>query len=943
MKLKSLFFALACFCTTAQAQLIPTYSQQYIDSISEGLDPNAFELIETADVKEPFDKYATKVQYNGPFMLTYSTSAKTATLFKRAGSKWFFKQEVDFESLLDLDDTASTSFRSNALYLNSDGSIDISFEYYNPIQELWVTDVGRYNYDGTDFSTFASFELDLNLDFDQIAADGDKVLLRASSQLYVYQLAGAAQLLGTFNLESDVSSMRQLKILPDTNRLLVAGYTYEYRSKQTIFAEYEYSVNSQELVIEKHHSLELSPDLYSDTATIVVGENREDYVVASRSTSYAYRYHYTSDSNDYAALTPIDISTFDNYQYEAFSGPTFYLYGKLYSYNRGKVYSFDLQRATGVNLEFTLDNYYNNRPILVGMTSGTYMFTSGSAFTTVYSREDGSATPLTSGADLAYLTRVSDLDDSTFIGIGYDGLTVFGREKNSLAILFRADLESFAGNYRALELVDNTLYLFTTGLVYEVEFTKLSDGSIEYDVTSFPIIDLDNSLYNSYIYRAKFDPELGHMLITDSRGFRKVEKDGQVYKVTRGFNSNDEAFQLMSGMTFLTITDEHLFVVSSGNTLSIFDITGSEPQLLSETYDPAIFNSSQISVSVNGDKLNVKTHEYYAVFSRDEDSNLQLEVVTPFTGTWLDTGSYYSMELDRFENINLRQKHLETGAYRLLSSQDASLNSPVLLATATKAIMVGRLSGTYQSNPVAIKLFSYQRAPIALQDELAVFANQGESISVDLRDLFQEDDIGQNLDFTSDIPLFSIGLEIDGGMLKSTDSEYFNSEEFVISATDVNGKSAAIDVQTSINRRPQLIQSLPELSLRDGDQTSVDLNDYFYDDQDQTISFALQDDVEGVSLDDDGVLSVATSSAGDYEIGISVTDNLGATNQAVLYLSVTQASQPAPATETTTPVVETSSPTTTLEPSDSDSSGGSSGPGLIAMLMGLLLIRLRRT
>lgn len=946
MKSKYLLGLLACFCTAAQAQLVPTYTQEYIESVNAEVevDPEAFELVETNRLTDPFDLNASKVQRNGLYMLTYSSDRERVTLFKKSGGRWFYKMETDLSTLFG----DSASFSLNAIHLLADGSLVVSLDYRDA-DNYRVSDTGRIPFNGKDYLSFESFELDTNLEFDQISLDGDVLFLRDSSLLYVYQLGTESLRLGTFNLQTDIYDFEQVEFLPESNRILVAGDTYQYSSRQGIFAEYEYTINNQSFALEIRNSLDRDENEYWDEAFIIVGEDRH-YVVVSPYTETAHRFHYSDSSEKFSALNPIDISDFMRYTYFSTTS-TFYLYGKLYASNGGQVYSFSLQNSTGVELEFTLDNYYETYAEIVGLSHEQFIFTSERSFTTVYSRTDDSITQLAEGEIIDNIFEISNFNESGLIGIGDGNVTVFAYEEGNLKVKYKESLRNFGGYYDELLLIDDKLIIFFRGLVNEVEFTELEDGSFGHTITSFPILDLDNQLYRNSINRVNVDAKRGHILLSDNEGLSIIEKDGQLYKVTRAYYSRDEAFESVSRLAITALTDTHLFVVDTDNeTLSVFDISGSEPILLSQVYDPAIFAANS-TIQIDGSKVHVTSNNFFSTFSIDNSGDLQLEVVTPFTGgssSWFNTGDYYSMELDIFDKINLRQKDMNTGFYRILTTNDVTLSNPVLMATSTRAVIRGRVNNSYNS-PVSIRVYDYQRAPVALMEESEVFANQGESFSFDLSSLFSEEDVNDYLEFSSDIVLETLGLQINGNMLETVDPRYFDSEEFKIYATDSNGKSASIDLKTAINRQPKLIQPLPEISVLTGEQATIDLKIYFYDDQDQTLSFALRGEVvDGVDLDEDGVVTISTTAIGDYTVGIDVSDNLGAVNQASLTFSIAQPplepTKPVkPASISEQSVSEASSAPVATEPENSQTSGGSTGPALLVLMLSLLYVRRNTT
>lgn len=930
---------LVCQCFSSRAET-PIHAYSNLDIVSNG---SKFDLAEVLQYQEPADRYADRSVSNDSYMITYRREGYHVTLFEKVDGFWEFKTQLGLHELLDLDMDVVSRLDIEIVNLNADASVDIAYSVQN-----FESNDTRYDtiraYLGPDgYDRYNSFGIGCCQSIQNLIIDEGLMLIRSNRELHVFRLGAESERLGIYSLNEHIRDIGNVAIAPEVNRLFISGRAIRETQRQSIFVEYQYDPSAQEFGFELKNSIvKADDDTYSDRALIITAQDDNNFLIYKVNERVAIEYKYSIEEDEYVSGRSLDFDAFVSAPYYGLSTSVVYRNNQVFGVGYRGLFQIDLDEPTVVNQLLTLEDieYFDigfNVPKLANVTESELIFAYENTLTQTFSREDNSKSPLIGGIELFDFDEASELSEELMLGIDHKEVMAINFDSEVPEVVFSRTFQELAGAGFAIRLIGNTLLLASSGQIHEVEFLSDGENVISYTVSSFPILDTNGEVYEEILYRAYIDTNAETIvsLAGNGNGLNVVQRDGDTFRLTHEITRDLDIFASVRSFERVIFENKTMYLIDPyDHIFYIFDFSDEQPRLVAQLYDETFFDFGSY-MYVRGLNIHVYSREFHTTMILNDEGEVEVQANTPIMGRWKDVGDSHGVTMFDQRYLRLREKNPITGIYESLSELDVDMRLIDLQITDSYAIAWGKEHYVnFNQTPTRFKIFSLQRAPIALENEYSIVGNQGEQITVDLAPLFLELDKYDNLVFESDLELNSLGWNIAGNMLEKVDLESFGDFSFTLTATDNSGKTASIDFSISLNRRPQLTQDLPEISLESGETQTLDLNEYFVDDPDQTITFSLRGDVpQGVTLDDNNVLTIAIEASGEYVIGINVVDSLGAINEVELLANIEEKPTPTP--------VPTPAPTP-APPNNSGSSGGSASPLFYLLLLCLGLYRTNR-
>ena len=926
---------LVCLSISSQAET-PTHAYSNLDLVSND---STFDLAEVLQYQEPADRYADRSVSNDSYMITYREDGYHVTLFEKLDNSWEFKSQLGLNRLLNLDMEIVSRLYIEFVSLNSDASVDIAYSLQNVDSHEIQYDIIRA-YPGPDgYDEYESFGISCCQSIQNMNITDDLALIRSNRELHVFRIGASTQSLGIYRIDEYIRDYINVVFLPDINRILVSGRAIRGTEPQGLFVEYQYELNDQGFELKLNNSIvRFDDDSYSDRASIFKAQDSNNFLVHKSNEQVAVEFIYSAQNDTFSEGKTIDFTALVDSPYFVFVTSFVLRDNQLFGIGYRGLFQMDLNTPSVVNQLLTAEQIRyvdigSNLPRLANVTDSEFVVTYDNSLTHTFSREDNSSATLINSLGSIQISEVSELSEEFILGINNQEIMVININSGYPELVFSKTYQELVGSVYSSRLIDNTVSLLSDGLIHELTFDLDEENKVTYTISSSVILDADGEVYEGSLYQVYFEKNLETTisLSGDGNGLNIFKRDGNTYRLTYEITRDLSLFASIRSFERFIFEDNILFLLDPyDHIFYIYDFSGEQPHLVSQLYDETLFELGSY-LNVDGEDISVISRDFHTSLVLNDEGEIEVGATTSKTGTWHYVGKEHSLTVFERRLLRLREKDPTTGIYESLSELEFDMQFYNLRITDSYAIVRGQeYYYTFNPSPKILKIFSFQRAPIALQGEYSIVGNQGEPSTVDLTSLFLEIDKYDNLVFESDLDLSSIGWNIAGNVLEKVDLESFGDSAFTLTATDNSGKTASIDFSVSFNRRPQLTQDLPEISLVSGETQSIDLNEYFVDDQGQTITFSLRGDVpQGVTLEDSDILTIDIETSGQYVIGIDVMDNLGAVNEVELLASIAEKPAPTPA------------PTPTPS-NNSGSSGGSASPVFFLFLISLGIYRNNR-
>ncbi len=152
-------------------------------------------------------------------------------------------------------------------------------------------------------------------------------------------------------------------------------------------------------------------------------------------------------------------------------------------------------------------------------------------------------------------------------------------------------------------------------------------------------------------------------------------------------------------------------------------------------------------------------------------------------------------------------------------------------------------------------------------------ASTGETVELDLNDNFS-DNLDTNLNYSVDLPTDFYTIEGSIFRINISSAGLFN---FIVTATDGDNLSSYLHASIEVveNTPPYIVTGIRDITVEAGNSIGIELNDFFKDDQDNTLVYSIENLPSGLTLNG-SVISGSISSAGTYTFTATAQDSTGA-------------------------------------------------------------------
>lgn len=931
MKLAKILCAAALSCASIQlfAQITPKFDNALFYN-EPSLSINAVTFSDIYSYTDPYDYSANSISGHEQTLITYNNSAGYFSLFtENEDNQWDFLTEVNLSEIEAFSDYTNLVI-SRAQVLSDQTVLLYVYDNYSAFRAnliVTISQEGELSYQTVNEGNPQELSSQ-----SRSFVDGNSIIYLDYDDLHITFFEDDAELTNTtFSLDS-FYDVADLYVDPVNKTFVVTGKAYEWSNVKTLMEVYSYEINDGVFDATLLSEVTLDEGLYSDSIRIIPSLVAAEFATYQIASSAFNVYRFNDDNASYEVTQTIDIETLNSWPYYFNSNVNrVFLTQDSIAWNRYEnnyLAPKNTNVITSDDITTHSNGLYNSNAFLIG--DNAVMFnrdfnTSSASFDEV----SWEITPLNSreNIQLTNFERTYILENSpSILAVTSRSLSAYNISENGLEKSEELELDFYVSHSQ--QFGETVLLIDNSGVsLVSAGSNDAGEASLIQEHHSF--LDSDKQNTSVYLDDFDYDADSGLLVVSDYSGvslFKKTELGFElVTRIVDGASNVDNIL----GIVDVAIDGNSIYVLASQDaTLSKFTLVDGELVLDSHLTDSSYFSSAkEVNTLDYIAGLSVVTNEFILTFT-ELDGAIALKSVSPSQSNLKFIDDFHAVSNNWTSNgyVNsLIRLNNETGFWQ--SSSAIELESERLYTIVFNSTDVLQVSNTDSNVPTTITLKSLERAPMSKQPSQMVAINQGENAIIDLESLFFDLDSNDTMSFEIIEDPVEFGLTLNGGILETVDAEVYGYGQLTVKAIDSSAKVAETTLDLAINRRPQLAQSLPLIDIQTNENVSIDLSDYFYDDQDQTISLSFTSDLpEGVTFDG-SVLSGAPVQSGDSTLTLVATDNLGAFNSNTMTFNVS-APPPPPA-----PPVE---PNT-----NNGSSGGSLSVFYLSLFSLLVLIRRR--
>ena len=295
-----------------------------------------------------------------------------------------------------------------------------------------------------------------------------------------------------------------------------------------------------------------------------------------------------------------------------------------------------------------------------------------------------------------------------------------------------------------------------------------------------------------------------------------------------------------------------------------------------------------------GDRVYVKQIDDLFVLTRDTNTGvLSLKAVTDVESTqWV---TY----LNNMNNLQMKDEHFVygTGGRHFYTFVVDKANDRWILSdkVAAKSLMksfwspeiypaqdnvTSVIASEFHATARTITKLNFPRSAINTANTISVL--QGQSVSLDLNDVFIDHDVNDRQHYSIDaLPEF---LTLNGSVLSGT-ANSADQGTFDVTATDSFGMKTVSTFAWQVDGAPQSVVELQPVQLLNGDTLTIPLNTLITDPEAGIVSYAVKTPVEGFTLSGN-TLTINTSQ--DSTITLVATDEHGQSAEFTLTININE-------------------------------------------------------